>query len=317
MKRTADRLRVMVVDKRKEMLKLFSRALDLSGARLMTEVDLDLILCRNGEEAVKAVENDPCAVIFLRLDPKANSDIIRAGERIRKRDKNVNFVLITGGSPEVEYSKISKRILPADRLMYVKEISSVQEIRQFVFTLSAKWEAEFLLDRMRMELVQKVGELEKNGEELLINKVELENVNTQLMETNNALSVLARNLDKTKKESEKRILQRTRNYIVPIIDKLRLDQRLSRYKVDLDLLDEYINSLTSDITESVKVMDALTSSQVRIASMIRNGMTSEEIAKHLFISLSTVKTHRKNIRQKLNLNNSKVNLQTYLESIIN
>ena len=43
-----------------------------------------------------------------------------------------------------------------------------------------------------------------------MNKSELENVNDQLMETNNALSVLAGNLDNTRKESERRVLQRTR-----------------------------------------------------------------------------------------------------------
>jgi hypothetical protein len=64
MKRTADRLRVIAVDNRKEMLKLYRQALDQSGGRLMAEVDFDLILCRNVKEAVKAVENDTCAVFF-------------------------------------------------------------------------------------------------------------------------------------------------------------------------------------------------------------------------------------------------------------
>jgi len=70
MKRTADRLRVISVDNREEMIKLYSQAPDQSGSRLMAEVDFDLILCRNVKEAVKAVENDPCAVIFLRRDTK-------------------------------------------------------------------------------------------------------------------------------------------------------------------------------------------------------------------------------------------------------
>jgi len=53
---------------------------------------------------------------------------------------------------------------------------------------------------------------------------------------------------------------------------------------------------------------------LRIASMIKNGISSEEIARHLYISPSTVKTHRRNIRKKLNIHNSGMNLRAYLES---
>ena len=52
------------------------------------------------------------------------------------------------------------------------------------------------------------------------------------------------------------------------------------------------------------------SSELRIASMIKNGLTSQEIADLLHISLDTVKTHRRGIRKKLNLNNSNINLSS-------
>jgi DNA-binding CsgD family transcriptional regulator len=54
-----------------------------------------------------------------------------------------------------------------------------------------------------------------------------------------------------------------------------------------------------------------------VAVMVKNGLTSQKIADMLYISLDTVKTHRKNIRKKLKIQNSKVNLTSYLRSRLN
>jgi len=45
-------------------------------------------------------------------------------------------------------------------------------------------------------------------------------------------------------------------------------------------------------------------------------VVAPEIARLIGISQDTVKTHRKNIRRKLNICNSKINLTTYLRAKI-
>jgi len=144
--------------------------------------------------------------------------------------------------------------------------------------------------------------------------LELQDANSQLWETNNALSVLARNLERIRAESEKRIIQRTRTVIMPIVERLQQDRNLERYRTDFELLVRYIEDLTSDLASDIKIVESLSVSELRIASMIKNGISSEEIARHLYISPSTVKTHRRNIRKKLNIHNSGMNLRAYLES---
>ena len=145
-------------------------------------------------------------------------------------------------------------------------------------------------------------------------EAELAIVNKQLIETNRALSVLAKNLDTTQKESEKRIIQRIRSYIIPIIEKLRQDKNIERYRADFDLLTSYIRNLTSDLANDIKIALALSTTELRVASLIRNGMSNQEIAKHLYITDATVKTHRRNIRRKLDLHNSGINLKAYMKS---
>jgi DNA-binding CsgD family transcriptional regulator len=101
---------------------------------------------------------------------------------------------------------------------------------------------------------------------------------------------------------------------VPIIERLQQDRKLEQYRTDFELLLSYIEDLTSDLANDVKIAESLSVTELRIASMIKHGVSAEEIARHLYISPSTVKTHRRNIRRKLNIQNSGINLRAYLAS---
>jgi len=148
-------------------------------------------------------------------------------------------------------------------------------------------------------------------------EAELARVNKQLIATNRALSVLAKNLDTTQKESEKRVVRKIRSYIIPIIEKLRQDKNIERYRSDFDLLASYIRDLTSELADDMKIALSLSNTEVRVASLIRDGLSNQEIATHLYITLATVKTHRRNIRRKLDLHNSGINLKAYMKSELN
>ncbi len=291
------RLRILALDDEQIILDLYRDALFFLADQDEAEYEFEVTLCKQGDEALEAVrkakdENDPFAVIFLDLRLPPGPDGIWTGEQIRKVDPYVNFVIVTGFF-DVDPREIALRIPPEDKLLYVQKPFHVQEIRQFAASLGAKWHSEHLLRKA---------------------KSELENANSQLWETNNALSVLARNLERMRAECEKRITQRTRTVIMPIVERLQQDRNLERYRTDFELLVRYIEDLTSDLASDIKIAESLSVSELRIASMIKNGISSEEIARHLYISPSTVKTHRRNIRKKLNIQDSGINLRAYLES---
>jgi DNA-binding CsgD family transcriptional regulator len=52
-----------------------------------------------------------------------------------------------------------------------------------------------------------------------------------------------------------------------------------------------------------------------VASLIKDGKPTKEIAAILGVAPSSIDTHRKSIRKKLDLKNSKVNLQSHLRAI--
>lgn len=311
------RLRILAVDDEPDILDIYYQALSHGKDRPNFGPGFDVTLCRQGDEALAAIQktadaDDPFAVVFLDLNLGAGPDGLSVGEEIRKIDPYLNFVIVTG-LLDVMPREIAKRIPPLDKILYVQKPLHVQEIRHFAAALGAKWQSEMLLRESGATLEKKVKELEQKRRELVDSKLELENVNEMLLDTNSALSVLARNLEKSRKEAEKRILQKTKTLILPIIEKLYHARRLEKYREDLDLLTGFLENLTSGLGED-KISASLSASEMRIASLIKNGMSSNEIARHLSVSLYTVKTHRKNIRKKLSLQNSGVNLRSYLDS---
>ena len=78
------------------------------------------------------------------------------------------------------------------------------------------------------------------------------------------------------------------------------------------MLAAYLDNLTQGATKSHDVITSLSPMELRVAVMIKRGFDSEETARLLQISPHTVKTHRRSIRRKLGIMNSKINLSSYL-----
>jgi DNA-binding NarL/FixJ family response regulator len=59
--------------------------------------------------------------------------------------------------------------------------------------------------------------------------------------------------------------------------------------------------LNKTIDSSVKGDAILTSREREILQLIAEGLSAKEIAAHVFLSIKTIETHRRNIMQKLNM----------------
>ena len=101
---------------------------------------------------------------------------------------------------------------------------------------------------------------------------------------------------------------------MPIIKELQDDKNCQKRLADLELLKTYLNGFIPGPTDQHEIVTYLSSQELRVATMIKRGLTSPKIADMLNVSLHTIKSHRKNIRKKLNLQNSNLNLTSYLKS---
>ena len=159
-----------------------------------------------------------------------------------------------------------------------------------------------------------IDDLKQSRSDLLAHQQRLENLNAQLRDTNRALSIFAQNIERERAEVEKRIALKLRNLIIPMVVKLKKDKTLAKYEGQLDMLTMQVEDLTSGFSMDSRIAAVLSFTELRIASLIKNGITTEEIARQLHISESTVRTHRKNIRKKLKINNAQYSLRNFLNS---
>jgi len=170
------------------------------------------------------------------------------------------------------------------------------------------------VEKKSKALSHTLEKMEKKEKDLIQHKLDLEKLNKEMIETNRALSVLARNIDKNKEVFEKKIHETCTVKLLPIIKDLKNNKSCQKIMADLDVLETNLSSIFSTSNNHHEIINYLTDQEMRVAALIKRGLTSQKISNLLCISEETVKTHRKNIRKKLKINNTNANLVSYLKS---
>lgn len=153
-------------------------------------------------------------------------------------------------------------------------------------------------------------------EKLRRKESELKSKTEKLEETNIALKVLLEHRQKDLEQLENRIVGNVRELALPYMEKLLSSSINERQRTMVDIA---INNLNDIITpflnrlSSVNIL--LTPQEIEVASLVRQGKSSQEIADVLMVSVSTVSFHRKKLRKKLGLNKKGGNLRAYLLSL--
>jgi PAS domain S-box-containing protein len=138
----------------------------------------------------------------------------------------------------------------------------------------------------------------------------------RLEETNAALRVLLRQREQDRAEMEESLLSNVRHLIMPCLDKLKGGRLADDQRQLMEILESHLREITAPFVRRIAApMLGLTPREIRVAELIRQGMSSQEIADLLVISRSAVIFHRQGIRRKLSLIGKRVNLQAYLAAL--
>ena len=153
--------------------------------------------------------------------------------------------------------------------------------------------------------------LEKNRElELRIKAItaELERKNIALREVFSQLEIEKQNLTN-------RIEVNVQKLLLPVIEKLieKSSSLDSRYLV---LIKQNLEQLASSAGIRLSSLEYnLTPKEIELCALIKGGFSIKEIAAMHNLSERTVETHRFNIRKKLGISSTPVNLSSYLASL--
>ena len=158
---------------------------------------------------------------------------------------------------------------------------------------------------------------QKRAEEALRkSETELQLKSSHLEEVNAALRVLLKRREEDKLEVEGSFLTNVKELIVPYVEKLKRSQ-LDPHQITLvKILDTHLKEMVSPfIKQFTSRFLNLTPTELRVASLIKDGRRNKDIAQVLSVSVNTIRSHRYNLRCKLGLKNKKVNLRSHLLSL--
>ncbi|WP_319407152.1 LuxR C-terminal-related transcriptional regulator [uncultured Desulfosarcina sp.] len=151
--------------------------------------------------------------------------------------------------------------------------------------------------------------LRKSEAQLTQQKIELE-------ESNIALKVLLKQREGDKSELEQKVITNVKEMVLPYLEKLKRVNLKPKDKTVVDIIDSHLRDIISPMMQKLaNASIILTPQEIQVASLVKDGKASKEIADILNVSETTVHFHRKNLRRKFGLSNSQTNLRSYLISI--
>jgi PAS domain S-box-containing protein len=298
---------------------------DLTG---IVEIVTDTTERRRAEEAMRQSEQK-----YRELFENANDIIFILDLDGRLLSCNAAFSKTYGYESEQLKGLRIEKILDPDYLPVVRKLLQTRRDRlrvrnpQEFLTCTKDGEAVWIEVNARMVkdngkqvsihgIARNITERKRMEEALKKRERELEEKSRNLEDANTALKVLLKRREEDKQELEEKVICNVRELIVPYIENLKITPVDSHQLNQLNILENNLSEIVSPFLRTLSSKyPHLTPMETKIIHFIKEGRTTKEIAALLNISARTVEVHRDNIRKKLNLNNRKANLRSYLLSL--
>lgn len=254
---------------------------------------IDLAFLSKPDGTIVAINQSGAEILHQRSDQLVGIRIFELLSSNEAMDKKTVFekVIKTGKSASIEGQIAGKWFR-----QNIHPVFDLQEnVRQLAFF------SYDITDQKKTELL-----LEEKKRQLKIQAVRLDELTT-------TLKILLNKRKQDKKEIQRNLLLNVKNLLEPFIERIKETELDELQKDLLNIIDSNIQEIISSLTRELSMENfALTSTEIRIANLIKLGHTSKEISKILNIDDRKVDAHRKSIREKIGIDQKKTNLRSYL-----
>lgn len=160
---------------------------------------------------------------------------------------------------------------------------------------------------------ENITQLKAAEESVRTNEKALRREKRKLEEANTALKVLLRRREQDRRNMESDVLDNVRRLVAPVLNRLSHLSLPDQAKALTTSLETRLSELTQPFLRRLaNIHSALTPQEIEVAMLVREGRTSKEIADQLCLSITTVNFHRRNLRRKLGLRNTRMTLRSFL-----
>ncbi len=155
--------------------------------------------------------------------------------------------------------------------------------------------------------------LMKAQRELAQRERELRDQTEKLSETNIALKVLLEHRQRDRVHLEENMVANIRTLILPYVHELMNKPLPKRERTVIEIIEERLNEIAAPFLNRLTTLyQQLTPQEIKVATMVREGRSSAEIAEVLLVSTAAVDFHRKQIRRKMGMTGTGRNLRSSL-----
>ncbi len=173
------------------------------------------------------------------------------------------------------------------------------------------------LKRAELKLRKKVLAHDRIEGSLAMMEDLLAQKNSELLLANEALRELLSQGSESIAELERKMFSNLQLMVFPYLKKLKKHSQNKQSLLLLDVICANLEKISSSFSQKLSShLKDVTPREIEVAEFVKLGKTTKEISSLLAISSRTVESYRDSLRVKLNIKNKKINLRSYLASIL-